>query len=187
MHPPLRIVVLLSGNGRTLQNLLDRIADGTLAAQIALVISDREKAYGLIRAKNAGIESTVTADSGRIFTLCRETQVDLVCMAGFLRLLEIPPDFEGRVLNIHPSLLPAFGGLGMYGMHVHEAVLKSGAKESGCTVHIADDLYDHGRILMQKRVSVLSTDTPQTLAERVFEAECEAYPEAIQIWAMSCR
>jgi formyltetrahydrofolate-dependent phosphoribosylglycinamide formyltransferase len=106
--------------------------------------------------------------------------LDLVIMAGFIRRYLFPKKYEGRVLNIHPALLPDFGGKGFYGHHVHEAVLKSGAKESGCTVHYADLNYDKGPILLQKRVPVLPGDTPDTLAARVFEAECEAYPEAIR-------
>jgi phosphoribosylglycinamide formyltransferase-1 len=108
---------------------------------------------------------------------------DLVCLAGWLHLLPIPADFRHRVLNIHPSLLPAFGGKGMYGRHVHEAVLAYGAKVSGCTVHFADDTYDTGPILVQRCVPVLDADDADTLAARVFEAECEAYPEAIGLIA----
>jgi phosphoribosylglycinamide formyltransferase-1 len=104
-------------------------------------------------------------------------------MAGWLHLLPIPNDFRYRVLNIHPALLPSFGGKGMYGHHVHEAVLAYGAKVSGCTVHYADDTYDTGPILVQKCVPVLEGDTPTSLAARVFEAECEAYPEAIELIA----
>ena len=109
--------------------------------------------------------------------------VDLVIMAGFLRRWIFPAAYEGRVLNIHPALLPKYGGKGYYGHHVHEAVLKAGEKESGCTVHFADHHYDRGPILVQKRVPVLPGDTPDTLAARVFEAECEAYPEAIELVA----
>ncbi|MCI0703467.1 MAG: phosphoribosylglycinamide formyltransferase, partial [Planctomycetia bacterium] len=108
---------------------------------------------------------------------------DLVCFAGWLHLLPIAPDFHHKVLNIHPALLPAFGGKGMYGHHVHEAVLNYGAKVSGCTVHFADDTYDTGPILVQRAVPVKEEDTPDTLAARVFAAECEAYPEAIRLIA----
>lgn len=190
MADNLRIAVLLSGSGRTLQNLIDRIRSGSLPAQVVLVISNKADAYGLMRAEEAGIATAIVskkdfpgpAFSERIFTLIRKSRVDLVCMAGFLQLLQIPKDFTGRVLNIHPALLPAFGGQGMYGHHVHEAVLKAGVKETGCTVHIADNAYDRGTILVQKRVPVLEGDTPESLANRVFVAECEAYPEGIQKW-----
>jgi formyltetrahydrofolate-dependent phosphoribosylglycinamide formyltransferase len=196
MNSPPRLAVLLSGSGRTLQNLIDRIGAGELSARIVLVISNKADAYGLMRAEEADIPTAIVtksdfpgpAFSERIFTLFRKARTDLVCLAGFLQLLQIPDDFSGRVLNIHPALLPDFGGQGMYGHHVHEAVLKSGVKESGCTVHLADNEYDRGTILVQKRVPVVHGDTPDTLADRVFAAECEAYPEAIRKWiAMNTR
>ena len=122
-----------------------------------------------------------TAD--RVWSAVRDYAPNLVCFAGWLHLLPIPDDFRHRVLNIHPSLLPAFGGKGMYGHHVHEAVLAYGAKVSGCTVHFADDTYDTGPILVQKCVPVKEGDDPDTLAARVFQAECDAYPEAIELIA----
>ena len=156
-------------------------------ATIAGVVSSKADVFGVERAKRAGLPVTIVprkpgeSFSERVFTAVREFQPDLVCLAGWLHLLKIPTDFKRRVLNIHPSLLPAFGGKGMYGRHVHEAVLASGAKESGCTVHYADDEYDTGPIIAQRRVPVLTGDTPETLAARVFEAECEAYPEGIKL------
>lgn len=189
---PLPIAVLLSGSGRSLQNLLDRIADGRLPARIALVVSNKRDAFGLERARLAKVPTAVVerkqfADrdgfSQAIFDRCREAKVELVCMAGFMQLLLIPEDFAGRVMNIHPALLPAFGGHGMYGRHVHEAVLEFGAKLSGCTVHFADNVYDHGPVILQRAVEVRDDDTADTLADRVFAAECEAYPEAIQLFA----
>jgi phosphoribosylglycinamide formyltransferase-1 len=188
----IRLAVLLSGGGTTLQNLLDRIAAGRLSARVVGVVSSRADAYGLTRARTAGVDATVVdrracisrADfSQRIFHICRTHQADLVCMAGFLHLLEIPPDFTNRVLNIHPSLIPAFCGKGYYGPAVHRAALEAGVKVSGCTVHFADNEYDHGPIISQRVVPVLDGDTPETLAARVFEQECEAYPEAIRWWA----
>ncbi len=183
----MHIAVLLSGSGRSLQNLIDR----DIPAKIVLVISDKSDAIGLERALQAGIpthvvtrkEHTGEQFSQRIFALVRAAKVDLVCLAGFLQLLTIPEDFAGRVLNIHPALLPKFGGHGMYGHHVHEAVLAAGENTSGCTVHIATNEYDRGPILVQKEVLVLPDDTADTLAARVFEAECEAYPEAIKLMA----
>lgn len=186
------IAVLLSGSGRSLQNLLDRIAAGQLPAQVRLVISSRPDAYGLKRARNAGISTAVVERkafhdrddfSAAIFDQCRQAGVQLVCLAGFLQLLRIPEDFAGRVMNIHPALLPAFGGQGMYGRHVHEAVLEYGAKLSGCTVHFADNVYDHGPVILQREVEVLDDDTPDSLADRVFAAEREAYPVAIRLFA----
>jgi formyltetrahydrofolate-dependent phosphoribosylglycinamide formyltransferase len=188
----LRLGVLLSGSGTTLQNILDRSADGRLRAQVAVVISNRSDALGLERALRAGVPAFVVERSGcdsreefgrRIFELCRRHRVDLVCLAGFLQLVPIPEDYLGRVLNIHPALIPAFCGKGFYGHRVHEAALEYGVKVSGCTVHFADNLYDHGPIVLQRVVSVLDGDTPETLAARVFEQECEAYPEAIRLFA----
>ena len=123
--------------------------------------------------------------SETIFDLCRKADVDLVTLAGFLCHLEIPDDFAGRVMNIHPALIPAFCGKGMYGEKVHAAVLERGCKVSGCTVHFADNEYDHGPIILQRAVPVLDDDTPDTLAARVFEQECEAYPEAIRLLGKS--
>ncbi len=190
-NQPIRLAVLLSGGGTTLQNLLDRIADGRLRARVVQVISNRADAYGLERARIAGVPAAVvdrkecgtrTAFSKRIFDLCRTAQAELVCLAGFLQLIEVPDDFLGRVMNVHPALIPAFCGKGYYGHHVHEAVLAYGAKVSGCTVHFADNQYDHGPIILQRPVPVLDDDTPDTLAARVYEQECEAYPEAIRLF-----
>jgi phosphoribosylglycinamide formyltransferase-1 len=189
---PVRLAVLVSGGGTTLQNLLDRIADGRLRARIVLVVSTSADAFALQRARKAAINSAVVNRkeagsveefSRRIFDLCRQAQVDLVCMGGFLHLIHIPDDFLGRVMNIHPALIPAFCGKGYYGRRVHEAALEHGVKVSGCTVHFADNEYDHGPIILQRTVPVLDGDTPETLAARVFEQECEAYPEAISLFA----
>lgn len=188
----LRLGVLVSGGGTTLQNFLDRIADGRLRAEVAVVIASRPDAYGLERARRAGIPTAVVARHDacnrdefgrRTFDELRRHAVDLVCLAGYLQLLPIPDDFAGRVLNIHPALIPAFCGQGFYGHRVHEAVLDCGVKVSGCTVHFADNAYDHGPIVLQRVVPVLDDDTPDTLAARVFEAECAAYPEAITLFA----
>jgi phosphoribosylglycinamide formyltransferase-1 len=192
MHDPIRLAVLLSGGGTTLQNLLDRIAAGTLRAEIAVVISNKADAFGLTRARQAGVSAFVVERkscasredfSARIFAHCREADVDLVCLAGFLHLLHIPEDFRHRVLNMHPALIPAFCGKGYYGMVIHRAVIERGVKVSGCTVHFADNEYDHGPIVTQHVVPVLDDDTPESLAQRVFVAEFEAYPEAIRWFA----
>lgn len=180
---PIRLGVLLSGGGRTLQNLLDRIAEGSLEAEVRCVISDRPEAGGLERAARAGIPAFVERDPSRIYGLLEKHGVELVCLAGYLRLLPIPPTWRGRVLNIHPALLPRFGGKGFYGDRVHRAVLEAGETESGCTVHYCDEIYDHGPVVLQRRVPVRPDDTVAALADRVFAAECEAYPEAIRIVA----
>ena len=182
-HRP-RLGVLLSGSGRTLQNLFDRIGDGRMRAAVAGVASDRDDAFGLQRALDHGIEARCLRDPSAIWSWLLELDVDLVILAGYLRLLPIVPEFAGRVLNIHPSLLPKFGGKGMHGDRVHQAVLAAGETESGCTVHLCNDHYDQGRILLQARVPVRAGDTPRDLAARVFAAEGEAYPAAIAMrWA----
>lgn len=189
---PLRLAVLISGGGTTLVNFLKKIKAGELNAEVAVVIASREGIAGIERAREAGLPCDVIARktfdsvesfSTAIFDRCRAACVELVTLAGFLSLIHIPPDFERRVLNIHPALIPAFCGQGFHGHHVHEAALARGVKLSGCTVHFADNEYDHGPILVQRAVPVLEDDTPDTLAARVFEAECEAYPEAIRLFA----
>lgn len=184
---PLRLAILLSGSGRTLENLLDHIAAGGLPVSVEIVVSNRGNVRGVEVARRAGLpihvlprgNAPLTAWSNAIFNACRAVNADLVVMAGFLQLVEIPADFAGRVINIHPALLPAFGGKGFHGMHVHRAVLERGCTVSGCTVHLVDNEYDHGKILLQKTVPVLPDDTPDSLAARVFAAECHALPEAI--------
>lgn len=176
-----RLGVLLSGSGRTLQNLFDCIEAGQLNACVAGVASDRADAFGLQRAMDHGIETRTLRDPSKIWSWIQELDCDLVLLCGYIRLLPIIPDFEGRVLNIHPSLLPDFGGKGMYGENVHAAVIESGVKESGCTVHLCNNHYDDGRMLMQARVPVLPGDTAQELGKRVFKAECAAYPAAINM------
>lgn len=188
---PIKLAVLISGSGTTLQNLIDKIDSGKLEATIELVISSRAGVVGLDRARRAGIPAVEVIRKGlttevfgqRIFNKLRSIEVDLVCLAGFLEFLPIPDDFAMRVINIHPSLIPAFSGKGYYGRHVHEAALKAGVKVSGCTVHFADNEFDHGPIILQRVVPVHEHDTPETLAARVFEAECTALPEAIQLIA----
>lgn len=177
-----RLAILISGGGRTLLNLLERIGKHELTAEIALVIASAECA-GAAKARAAGLPTIVIP--GRIpaqslETVLREHRIDWVVLAGYLKLVEIPPAFDGRVVNIHPALLPRHGGAGLYGHFVHEAVLKSGDKVSGCTVHLCDSRYDTGPIVLQKQVPVLPGDVPDTLAARVYEAEREAFPEALK-------
>lgn len=192
MTKPIRLAVLLSGGGTTLQNLLDQIQAGQLAAQVVCVASSRAEAFGLTRAAQAGLPTAVVERkacasredfSRRLFDHCRAARADLVCLAGFLQLVLIPPDFEGRVLNVHPALIPAFCGKGFHGLYVHQAVLDAGVKVTGCTVHFADNQYDHGPIILQRPVPVLDEDTPESLQARVFAEECQAFPEAIRLFA----
>ena len=188
----LNLGVLVSGSGRTLQNFVDLIAAGQLPAKVSVVVGSRPGLVGIERAAQARIPhfvgnrkecANVEAFSKPVFSLLDDAGVDLVCMAGWLSLLDIPEKYNGRILNIHPALLPSFGGHGMYGHHVHDAVLKAGCKVSGCTVHFVDATYDTGPIVLQRTCPVLDDDTPDTLAARVFEEEKVAYPEAIRLFA----
>ncbi|MEZ6095814.1 MAG: phosphoribosylglycinamide formyltransferase [Pirellulaceae bacterium] len=183
-----KIAVLISGGGTTLKNLISWSDAGKLMPAIACVISSSPKAGGLSFAADAGIGSHVVdwkqaqseiAFSEQVFDLIRQHHVDWVIMGGFLRKLLIPADFENRVVNIHPSLIPAFCGQGYYGQRVHQAVIDFGCKLSGCTVHFVDNEFDHGPIIAQVAVSVFRDDRAEDLAARVFEAECELYPETI--------
>ena len=188
----IRLGVLLSGGGTTLQNFIDRIAAGTLDAEVALVISSRPGVAGIARAEASGIPAEVVSRrefpsldsfSDRVSELMDQYQPDVILMAGFLSLWKIPPQYESKVLNIHPALIPAFCGKGYYGMHVHRAVVDSGVKVSGCTVHFADNVYDHGPIVLQRTVPVRCEDAPEDVQARVFTEECEAYPEAVRLFA----
>jgi len=189
---PLRLGLLISGGGSTMVNIADNIRHRRVSAEIALVISSNPGAAGIERARQMHLPvnvvprkqyDSVEAFSERIFQLMRVADVDLVVMAGFLSLVQIPDDFRWRVMNIHPALLPAHGGKGMYGKKVHEAVLAAGDGETGCTVHFADNQYDHGPIILQRRCEVRDSDTADTLHERVQAEERIAYPQAIQLFA----
>ena len=190
VHRPLRLAVLISGAGSTLANLIDRIADGRLrGVEIRLVISSRRLVGGVAIAEEAGLPVEVIrrrdfsdepAFSDALTAAIDRADVDLVTLGGFLRLWQLPARYEGRVLNIHPALLPKHGGRGMHGGHVHAAVLAAGDLESGCTVHLIDNEYDHGPIIARRRVPVRPDDTPETLAQRVGVAERELYPDVIQ-------
>lgn len=186
----IRIACNVSGGGRTVLNLLDRIESGALDARVVLVLADREcKAIGRCARRGLAVElipwprGTTPEDwAARAWPHIEEAGADLVCNAGFLRFLVIPERWKGRVMNIHPALLPKFGGKGMYGDHVHRAVLDAHESESGCSVHFVTNEYDAGPVILQRRVPVLPGDTVETLGERVFEAECEAYPEAVRLF-----
>lgn len=195
MGKKIKIAVLLSGGGRTLQNVIDRIKEGKLTAEVVVVIGSRPDAYGLEKARKEGIETICVhyreyKRSGNIDGFSKvinehlaSREIDLIVMAGFMHLFKADEKWNGRIMNIHPALIPSFCGDGYYGHHVHEAVLECGAKVSGCTVHFADNVYDRGPIILQSAVPVKDEDTPDTLAARVFEEECRLYPEAIQLFA----
>jgi formyltetrahydrofolate-dependent phosphoribosylglycinamide formyltransferase len=187
----LRLAILVSGSGTTLQNLIDAIRGGVLNASVEIVIGSKPGLKGLERAANAKVMNFVVERSAypdcasfskQVFTLIDDAGVDLVCLGGWLCLLDIPERYAGKVMNIHPALLPSFGGKGMYGRRVHQAVLDHGCKVSGCTVHFVDAGYDTGPIILQRTCPVLDDDTAETLAARVFEEEKAAYPEAIRLF-----
>ncbi|MBC8481789.1 MAG: phosphoribosylglycinamide formyltransferase [Planctomycetes bacterium] len=188
---PIRLGVLISGGGTTLINLSKEITAGRLNAEIPIVISSRAGAAGVERARKAGLRVVVIRKndfddiesfSEKIEQELSAAKVELVVQAGWLCLWRIPSQFENKVMNIHPALLPGFGGKGMWGHHVHQAVLDAGVKVSGCTVHFCNNEYDSGPIIIQRCCRVEEADTADTLAERVFEQECIAYPEAIKLF-----
>lgn len=185
---PARLVVLASGGGRTLENLQQHVLTGGLDARIGLVIAARADAGAAARAQRLGLPCLVIGkqnqpDPERRARLLQqavlEARPDWVILAGWLSLFPIPPQLEGRVLNIHPALLPDFGGAGFYGRRVHEAVAAAGARYSGCTVHFADAVYDRGPVVLQTAVPLAAGDDADAIAAKVFAAECEAYPEAL--------
>lgn len=188
MASRLSITVLISGGGTTLRNLLDLQNRGALDATIKQVISSRADATGNQYAVDANIPlvilpakqyASAESLSQELFESVRETGTDLVVAGGFLRRLVIPDDFENRVINIHPSLIPAFCGKGFYGMRVHESVIEYGCKLSGCTVHFVDNEYDHGPIIAQRSVEVLPEDSAKGLQQKIFAEECQLYPDVI--------
>lgn len=177
----MKMAVLLSGSGRTLDNFHDRIADGSLKARVEVVISNVADALGLKKARDYGYPAFHAKGNDAINALLADYDIDLVCLAGYLKLYEPPEKLKKAVLNIHPSLVPSFCGEGFYGMIVHRAVKERGVKVSGCTVHFANEVYDEGPIVVQKCVSLKDDDSPEEIASKVFAAECEAFPEAINL------
>ncbi len=187
-------VVLLSGNGSTFQNLYENARMGALALQIRGVVSSRHGAFGLKRAAALNVPAHVVptkaydspeAHSEEVWRTVDHYKPDIVVLCGWMSLLVLPREYQGRVINIHPSLLPKFGGKGMYGIHVHKAVIAAGERETGCTVHYVDNEYDRGPIVLQKKVWVdPEKDSPEMLMARVQVLEREAYPEAINMIAM---
>lgn len=193
MAAKLPIAVLISGTGRTLKNLIDKVEAGKLDVDIRLVVSSSERAKGLQFAEQNNIPIAIVKSSefqttqefsDAVFAACRAAKVEYVAMCGYLKLLAIPDDFTNKVLNIHPSLIPSFCGENYYGRRVHDAALRRGVKVSGATVHFVDNEYDHGPIILQKTVPVYDADTVDTLSDRVLlDAEFVAYPEALQLLA----
>lgn len=185
--PKIGILVGSHGRGSNMRALARACAEGAIEAEVGLVVSPSESSPALGAARELGLRTAVvdvaSPEAGsRLAEAFLRAGCTLVCLAGYMRLLpkEVLDTFPGRVLNIHPALLPKFGGKGMYGMRVHEAVLRSGETESGCTVHLVNERYDEGPIVVQLRCPVLPGDTPETLAARVLELEHRAYPEAVR-------
>jgi phosphoribosylglycinamide formyltransferase-1 len=187
------IAVLVSGGGSNLQAIVDSSKQGILKgiAQVVLVISNNSKSYALERAEKENIKAVciekikfnnLSDFNDAILAELKKYDIDLICLAGYLSLLgaQIVRAYKGKILNIHPALLPKFGGKGMFGIHVHEAVIKDKENKSGATVHLIDENYDTGDIVLQKEISILQSDNPQTLAKKVLSIEHEIYPEAIK-------
>jgi len=187
-----KLAVFISGGGSTLKNIIDRVADGSCRAQISCAVSSRSKAKGVQFAEDAGIPTIVVPrkkygtpeEFSEVVTQGIEPFApELIAFGGFMSLYVFPPHYHGRIINIHPALLPGFGGKGMYGDRVHKAVLKAGCKVTGCTVHFVDEEYDRGPIIAQRAVPVMDGDTVETLGARVRAAERELYPEVINWFA----
>ena len=176
-----KMAVLLSGSGRTLDNFHERIENGTLNAEIKVVISNVKDVLGLQKAEKYRYPNFYAIDNEGINEILKNYEINLICLAGYLKLYEPPPELARSVLNIHPALIPAFCGDGFYGMRVHRAVRAKGATVSGCTVHFANNLYDEGPIVVQKCVSLEYDDTPEDIGHKVFDIECIAFPEAINL------
>ncbi len=184
------IAVFISGRGTGLQSLIDAAARGELSVRIVLVVSSTADAYGLERAKKHGIDTLVYAPRAgerpaateQLIAALQSRHVQYVALAGFLKLIptRVLELYPHRVVNIHPALLPKYGGKGMYGHHVHQAVIDANEVESGVTIHLVDEIYDHGIVLEQVKVPVHKGDTPETLAERVLSEEHKLYPKALQ-------
>lgn len=188
---PLKLAVLLSGSGTSLENLFEKIDAGELPAEIVVVLASREDAYGLERARKRGVPaiavlrkrfSDLHAFNDALHRELAQYSIDLVALLGFMCLFETH-SFDGRTLNVHPALIPAFCGKGFYGERVHRAVLEAGVKLTGATVHFVDAQYDHGPIILQEAVPVLEDDTPESLAARVQAMERKLVPEAIRLFA----
>ena len=180
----LRLAVLISGGGTDLQSIIDAHKAGKIDCEMALVISNRESAYGLIRAKEAGISTAVIKDQKELLKKLQEEKIDFIVLAGYLAILgkELIQAYPNKLINIHPSLIPSFCGPGMYGMHVHEAVLKKGVKVSGATVHFVSEEVDGGPIIYQEAVSIADLDDAQAIQKRVLEIEHKILPMVVSYY-----
>lgn len=183
-----KLAFFISGTGGNAMNLLRACREGRVAAEAVLGVASSLKAGGIVKLEAEGVPVVALerkafgsdeAYSEACYAEAEARGAEVICLAGWLKKLWVPPRWEGRILNIHPGLLPRFGGAGMYGMHVHRAVLAAGERESGCTVHLVDNEFDHGRHLLERRVPVLPDDTPESLQARVYAEEMQAYPQAL--------
>ncbi len=190
-EPKKRIAVLASGNGSNFQALLDACQRGDINGEIAVLVSNQKYAYALTRAREAHVEAilfeaakfkTRTLMCSKITQALKERSIDLICLAGYMLKVEpcLVRSYPNRIINIHPALLPKYGGKGMYGRHVHEAVIAAQETESGCTVHLVNEIYDEGPIIAQAKVPVSSADTPETLAEKIHEQEHKLYVSVVK-------
>ncbi|HEX9916635.1 MAG TPA: phosphoribosylglycinamide formyltransferase [candidate division Zixibacteria bacterium] len=190
----LKLLVLASGGGTNLQAIIDSIEQGKLNAEIKVVVSNNSNAFALERARQHNIKAihlshkmftTPEEFDAKLLSILKENEVNMIILAGYMKMLSptVVRVYKNRIINIHPALLPSFGGPGMYGIHVHEAVINSGAKTTGVTVHLVDEVYDHGAIVLQEAIPVLDSDTPETLQQRVLEIEHKLYSQAIQLFA----
>jgi phosphoribosylglycinamide formyltransferase-1 len=175
----LKMAVLLSGSGRTLDNFHEEIQKGNLQAEVQVVVSNVASALGLEKAKKYGYPAFHAVGSEKTNAILADYDIDIICLAGYLKLYTPPRGLEKSVINIHPSLIPTFCGDGFYGSKVHRAVKERGCMVSGCTVHFANEVYDEGPIILQKCVPLGYDDSIDEIASKVFEAECQAFPEAI--------
>jgi phosphoribosylglycinamide formyltransferase-1 len=194
---PLRIGIFVSGHGRgsNMQAIIDSCKNGDIHGGAELVVGTRSDAEAITRAQEAGVETVIIspkkyegddpAYGEALLNALRKRNVELICLAGYMRILplNVVDAYRGRIMNIHPALLPLFGGKGMYGENVHRAVIESGMKVSGCTVHFVDEHYDSGPIILQDTVPVLDEDTPETLAARILPVEHRSYSRAVQLFA----
>ena len=185
---PKKFALFISGGGGNALNLVRACREGRISAEPSLVVASKATAPGVLKLRNEGLLVVILdrkdATNDEIYSniclgVAEASGADFIALAGWLTKLVIPPPWEGRILNIHPGLLPRFGGPGMYGMHVHRAVLASGEKESGCTVHLVDNELDHGLKLAESLIPVLPDDSPESLQQRIYAAEMELYPKAI--------
>jgi phosphoribosylglycinamide formyltransferase-1 len=191
MDEKVRLAVFISGGGSNLQSIMDNCSAGNIDAEVVLVLSNKKKAYGLVRASEAGIDTVVYKrkefSSGNeadayLLNLLDEYRIDIIALAGYLKMIApaVIEKYRGRIVNIHPGPLPKYGGKGMFGSRVHRAVIIAGEKETAVTIHLVDEIYDHGQVIAEQKVPVFPEDLPDELGARVLKVEHELYPKVIK-------